>query len=431
MFHRLRSTWPVVVVALFASAVRSQEALPPREVKVLPIFFVPKGESKPTEDQAKQLIKHLEWSQARYGELLPNQATFKIAQTEPRVYQSGRELAFFRNLPKGGKLDFATSVVGELLDDLKYTRYNCPYVLLCVMMNPKDDFPVGGGRPLNGGYNTGGGLVVLSSFALDRIPNFQSTLQHELGHSFGLPHVDVNGYDMKKSDSFMSYNQGHHTNGFKPSSTPGRMIPEDLRGLAFNQRVFPGLRFDPKKDAPQGYTLAEAVPLGPMKIEGQPNGVRVTTKSGEDFGSKVANIVQVNGRIKPSAKTGKVTFDASKMWQSAKSTRGWVAVEVAFPYDVDLTRVTIHSQHSGQHHAAHAARISVQDANGKFTPVANVKLKSADDTASLPLKQGRAVKGQVWTFEFQTGPSGSVTLRGLRFFSGDAELFPPLVPSQP
>jgi hypothetical protein len=293
------------------------------------------------------------------------------------------------------------------------------------MMNPKDDFPNGGGRPLNGGYNTGGGIVVLSSSALDRSPNLQSTLQHEIGHAFGLPHVDVYGYDMKSSDSIMSYNPRHHTNGFLSSPTPGKLIPEDLRGLAFNQRAFPKLRFDPEKDVPQGYAFDERiVPLGKMKIPGQPGGAKVTTESGEMHGSKVANIVQ--GRILPSKKTGKVTFDASTMWHSAKAPTGWVSVQVAFPYEVELTRVAVHSQHSGEHHAAHAVRAALRDSAQEFRVVAEANLKSADDMVTLP-----KTKGRVWRFEFRAGESGVVTLRGLRFFSGDDEVFPPLVPYLP
>ena len=38
--------------------------------------------------------------------------------------------------------------------------------------------------------------------------------------------------------------------------TPGKLIAEDLRALALNQRVFSGLRFDPTKDVPLGYSMA-------------------------------------------------------------------------------------------------------------------------------------------------------------------------------
>jgi hypothetical protein len=189
--------------------------------------------------------------------------------------------------------------------------------------------------------------------------------------------------------------------------------------------VFPKLRFDPSKDVPQGYSLAaRVVPLGPMKIPGQPDGVKVTTDAGEEYGSKVTNIVQ--GQTGPSKKTGKVTFDANTMWHSAKSPTGWAAVKVTFPYEVELTRVAVHSQHSGEYHAAEAIRILVRDSTERFREVARVNLKAADDTVTL-----RKTKGQVWELRFLAGRSGQVVLRGLQFFSGDDELFPPLVPYQP
>ncbi len=421
MINRLSIVWPILAVWLTVGVVRAQDPVPPRSVKVLPIFFVPKGQPGPTDEQAKKLLRHLDWSQSRYRDLLGNQCTFAIAEGKPHVYQAERELAFYRAEPEGG----APQMVGEMLRDLNINRYNCPYVLLLLVMNPKDDFPVGGGRPLNGGVNTGGGVIQLSSFALDRIPNFQSTLQHELGHAFGLPHVDAYGYDMASNDSIMAYNRKHHTKEFTPSETPGKLIAEDLRALALNQRVFPKLRFDPTKDMPSGYSLAgRIVPLGPMKIPGLPDGIKVTTDSGEEFNSKVSNIVQ--GQILPSKKIGAVTYDAKAMWHSAKSTTGWVSVKITFPYEVELTRLAVHSQHSGDYHAAQAVRVSVQDSERRFQAVAKAGLKSIDEMVNLP-----KTKGRVWQFEFQAGESGFVVLRGLQFFFGDDELFPPLVPYQP
>ena len=428
MARRLTFPWAVAVVVFVSGTGRGHEAISPREVKVLPVFFVPKGEPAPTVDQKKRLMQHVEWSRTRYRELLRNQVTFGVAEKEPRVYQSNRPLAFFR-AQTDIHADHAAHQVSELLAELKTNRWRCPYVLLVVTMNPKDDFPVAGGRPLNGGYNTGGGIIQISSFALDHHtwglrdsgPNIQSTLQHELGHGFGLRHVDVYGYDLESNPSIMSYNKTMWTNGFKPSQTPGIMIPEDLRGLALNQRAFAKLQFDPKTDVPQGYSLAaQIVPFGPMEIPGQP-GVKVTTDSGEDFGSKVTHIVQ--GQILESTKTGKVTYDGSKMWASAKSKTGWVAVQVTFPFEVELTRLAVHSQHSGEYHAAHAVCVSVKDSGGRFQPVVKADLQAVDDMVNLP-----KTKGQEWQFEFKADETGIVTLRGLQFFSGDDELFPTLVP---
>lgn len=411
----------VLLIAAASRPAAAQEATAPREVKVLPVFFVPKGELPPTDAQSKKLMRHLEWARTRYREMLGGRDTFAVAEAKPRVYRASEPLAFYRNQAESS----APRVVSELLKDLKLTRYNCPYVLLVVMMNSRDDFPNGGGRPLNGGYNTGGGVIVLSSFNLDRIPYFQSTLQHEIGHGFGLPHVNVYGYDMKASDSLMSYNPRHHTNGFTPSPTPGKLMPEDVRGLALNRRAFPKLQFDPDKDVPPGYAIKERViPLGPMQIPGQPDGIRVRTDSGEDYGSKVDNIVQ--GEIRPSKKTGRVTFDGKVMWQSGKSKTGWVSVDLTFPYEAELTRIAVHSQHSGQYHPAKAVRVSVRGSGGDYGRIAEAELPSVDASVEVP-----KTKGKIWRLEFKADESGAVVIRGLRFFDGEDELFPPLVPYQP
>lgn len=422
MFCRVLVVWSLLALGPGAGSVRAQEALPPRSVKVLPIFFVPKGQDAPTDEQSKRLMKHLEWAQKRYKELLRDQDTFTIAEEKPRVYQSNRELAFYREQKDGA----APYLVDELLTEWKLTRFNCPYVLLVVVMNPKDEFPVGGGRPLNGGINTGGGIIQISTYAMDTLKYFQSTLQHELGHSFGLPHVDVYGYDMKTNDSLMSYNPKHSTKEFTPGEAPAVLIAEDLRALALNRRVFPKLKFDPAKDVPAGYKIAERiVPLGPMKIPNQPDVPKFSTESGEEFGTKVANLA--NGPLGSNKKQkGKVTFDAGTMWQSGKTKTGWVSVEVTFPYEVELTQIAVHSQHSGEYNAARGVRVAVPGAKEQVRQVVQTALKSADEKVPVP-----KTKARVWRFEFAAGESQSVTLRGLRFYSGADELFPPLVPSPP
>jgi hypothetical protein len=395
-----------------------QPAAPPRAISVLPVFFVPTGQPSPSPDQSKRIMRHLKWSQTRYRELLGQKTTFAIAEQKPRVYRSQRPLEFYRPQEKS-----APQVVSELLADLNDNRFNCPFILLVVMMNPKDDFPTPGGRPLNGGYNTGGGIIVASSFTLDHSPYFQSTLQHELGHAFGLQHVDVYGYDMKTNASMMSYDPRHHTKGFTESRRPGKFIPEDRRGLALNTRAFPTFHFDPEKDIPRGYSIAKRiVTFAPMKIPGQPDGPLITTHSGEEYGSKVGNIVQ--GRIAENEKGEKVTFDARTMWHSAKTATGWVAVQIAFPYEVELTRIVVHSQHSGQYHIAKTVRVAVGDNSEHLRPVVDKNLDSADSAVSFP-----TTKGRVWQLDLRADETGEVTLRGLQFFSGEDELFPPLVPT--
>jgi len=68
-----------------------------------------------------------------------------------------------------------------------------------------------------------------------------------------------------------------------------------------------------------------------------------------------------------------------------------------------------------------------EETGGKFRGVVKADLKSVDETVTLP-----KTKGRVWQFEFEAGEDGGcVVLRGLQFFTGDDELFPPLIPYRP
>ena len=383
----------------------------------MPVFLVPEGERPPTLDQKTRLVKHLAWVQEWYRGQLRGRDTFRLASKTPAAVPAKHGLAFYKQQPEGG----APHYVSELLDKAKLHRFNCPYVFVIVIMNPHEDFPTGGGRPLNGGFNTGGGLVMISSFALDRIPNIQSTLRHELGHAFGLPHVDVYGYDMKTNRSVMSYNPGHHTNGFHDSGTPAGLIPENLRDLARNRRCLEKLTFDPGADVPRGEPMSERlIWLGPMEIPGQPNyAIEVTTDSGQTFNSAAKNIV--NKWIRPSQGPA-VTFDPGTMWQSAESSTGWVSLDLTFPFPVTLTKLGLHTQHSGQYHASDRARLEVSS-DGGFREITAKPLERIDAQIAFP-----ETRGQTWRLHLQAGPSKTVVVRGLRFFSASGEIFPPMVP---
>ncbi len=393
------------------------QAVLPKTLSVQPCFVVPRGERRPAEDQMQRLVRHLRWARERYAELLGNRNTFMLTEKDPLIYDSPYNLPFYRGLSSQ-----ANHIAGELLNFTGFNRFSCPLIFFTVVVNHQEDFPGGCGSPYNGGFNTGGGIVLVSSYALDKIPNFQSTVQHELGHAFGLPHVDAYGYDMKTSPSIMSYNLSHHTKDFNPSRTPGEFIPEDIRGLALNQRVFPTLTFDRKKNIPSEYNLhSEIRIIRRMEIIGQPTGIVVRTASGEAFSSKAGNVVQ--NIIKPSMNTGLVSYDAGRMWHSEKSATGWVSLELLFPFTVELTGIGIHTQHSGKYHAAEVVRIFSHTKGEKYSLVKESRLRSVDERVNFTF-----TKTQYLKLDLKAGSSGYVVVRGLQFFSGSEEIFNPLIP---
>ncbi len=393
----------------------AQSPFAARPLEVKPVFFLPRGESAPTPDESRALADHLAWCQKRYREMLGGRDTFTLDNQAPLVYLSRSSLAELKAAPEMG----APRVVGELFEATKSNRLDCPYVFVVVVMNEADNFPAGGGRPFNGGFNTGGGIVILSSFALGKLPNFQSTLQHELGHAFGLPHIDVYGQDMGKSPSIMSYNPSHHTRGMQPSASPGTLVREDLVGLAINRRAFPNLATALAGPEPSRTARPRLVALGPMTVDGQPAyELAIASESGEAFGTKVANLVQ-----KPILPSAGGRFDATAMWQSAPSPVGVATVIVTFPVPVTLTAVGVHSQHTGVYNAADHMQAQVYLRNG-LQLVADSPLQATD--ALVPIAKPTTAK--IWRFSFHAENNKEVTLRGLQFFNRGGELFPPQIP---
>ena len=389
----------------------------PEKVIVRPMIVVPKGQRNPSIADRNLLLKHLRWARKRYREMLGNRSTFEM-EKKVTVFKSKQTLEDFE---AGNAADL---IVEELFEFFKTDRYSCKHIYLTVFMNPKRSFPRGGGRPFNGGVNTGGGIVVISSHAMKKGKNFQSTLQHELGHAFGLLHVDAYGYQMNRNDSIMSYNPAHHTNGFQPSATPGVLIPEDLRVLALNDRAFAGLDFDKKRDVPSKYKMKAMRHLGPMKLTKSARNdlVLVGTDDGSTYGSSIRNIV--HSRIRPSIDRGKIEFDKKTMWHSAKLTNGFAIIRLIFPTPVTLDRIKVYSQHSGKHHGITGASVSAM-VSGKATEVAKVKTDSAE--AELSFFPTKAIK---WEVKCLAGDSQMIVLRGLRFFHGEQELYPQLVPAE-
>ena len=344
--------------------------------------------------------------------MLGNKSTFRI-QKKIETLRSKWTVADFE------KSGAAELLAEELFEELGTNRFSCKYIFVAVFVNSEKKFPKGRGRPFNGGINTGGGIVTLSYHAL-KSQNFQSTLQHELGHAFGLSHVNMYGYDMKRNESIISYNPNHHTNKLKPSRTPGILIPEDIRVLALNDRVFEGLDYDEERQAPQGYDLKEIRHLGPLDL---PNHrmIEVETSSGETFSSSVKNIVHM--RIKPSIDRGEIEFDSKSMWHSAKQKDRVSSVKLKFPQAIELNRIKVYSQHSGKSHEVTSVKVSTIGKESETTEIGMSDVDFPDGEIAFD-----KTESQLWKLDFTAGKSGSVVIRGLRFFNGEQEFYPPLVP---
>jgi hypothetical protein len=400
-----------------AFSAEAKHLIESRRISVLPIFFVPRGENQPTQQQKELLQKHLLIARERYNVMLKQRDTFSIAHVEPQIVAGKRQLSFYRKQTE--KKNPPNYILSELLDYLKTDRHHCSYVLLIVVMNSHDLYPYGGGIPINAGTNTGGGYVELSSYRLDNGPGFQSTLQHELGHGFGLPHSDTYGFDMKNHISIMSYNDKHVWKGFTPPENQGILAPEDLRLLALNKLIFPDFYFSEEKDVPDGYKLPGTLIClyPPVKLPNKPDyKIKVTTSSGATAGTSISNLI-------PTLISKPDAFDDKAMWISGEAdANGWVSLVVEFPNRETMNRIISCTQHGGKYNMAEAIRIEVFE-NNTYRSVIQKELKNPDELVEFP-----TASGSLWRLWFKAGESRKVTIRGLEFFDGNVQLYPQLWP---
>jgi hypothetical protein len=419
--HRpiLHAAVTLLLIFCFSETASAQKAaasrnhyFPPEHISVMPVVFTPKGEKTPDRELDAVVLRHLKWTQRRYGELLGT--TYEIENKVRRV-RGAKTLEEYRKRDGDAVMDFAA----ELLKEFGYSRFNCPHIFLIVVVNPKDDWPLGVGCVFNGGYNTGGGATMMSTDAFVKKPNAQSTLEHELGHTFGLPHVSSYGIEMNGNNpSMMSYNPAHWSRGFEPSLQPATFIPEDIRGLALNDRAIPNLEFSATKDVPADYKLFwTPMPFGAIKLEGQPDyAIEVKSNAGAAFNSKLESCVVGHLRSSPGPT---LYYDGGSMWHS-EPVEGNITLELTFPFPVELTRIRLYSGHSGQYHPVKAFSVSVPTATGSQNSLANHEMKSFDGEATFP-----ATESQQWHLEMTPSESKTVVLRGLRFYSGKTEIFSP------
>jgi hypothetical protein len=240
---------------------------PPLLITIMPVFFIPAGERRPTEDQISRFMRHLQIAQGWYKNALSDGDTFTIARDFPEIIQGRHPISYYKDARER-----VCRLTGEILDHFRVNRYNCSFIFACIIMNSKEDWPTAGGTPFNGGVNLGGGRAFMSSFILDKCKFFQGVCMHELGHSFGLVHPNVYGLDMTTCRSIMAANVAFDGwSGFNPPSKPNILLPEDIRLLSWNNRVFPNIIFDPSKDVPSGYAIARPTFLIPLEIEGHPS----------------------------------------------------------------------------------------------------------------------------------------------------------------
>ena len=254
-------------VLVLSSRGFGEDYRPPKEVKVLPVFFVAKGESPPTEQQDGQP------SEARD---LGANAVQADAQG-PRHVRAGRGQA--AGLPRRTRRRLLSRAVGGggAADRRR--------VAATLQVQPLQlPFDIRGGRDesarrLSGRRRTPvqrrHQYAAAASWKCRRTGWTEPRISSRRCNTSwamlsGCPTSTCTATTWRRIRRSCRTTRRITRDGFKPSKTPGILIAEDIRALALNRRVFPRLRFDPKTDVPQGYTMQKIVTLGPMDIPGHP-----------------------------------------------------------------------------------------------------------------------------------------------------------------
>lgn len=415
-----RSVLSLLLLSLTASetVLALEEDDFPMRVSVLPLFFVPRGQPSPTQAQIDKLQKHIKITQQRYREMLGGRDTFEIAEMQPHIVRHRLSLPALKKAV--AKHQLSAYMLSQLFAKYRVNRFNCPYIFLVVIMNPQEAWPTASGRTINLGFNGGGGIVSLSSNKLDAEKSLlQGSIQHELGHALGLVHVDSYGYDQRANKSIMSYNKRNYWTNYTPPKEPGILIPEDIRALAMNKRVFPNLYFDPEHDVPEGYRLcSKIIRLSfDTKIPGQkPYQIKLSTNSGEANDTKAGNVVHTFMKENRKTRNG-IGLVANNMWMSGKTENVWIDLQLDFPIAVRMNRICVHSQCGGTNYPVMALR--VESNTRGFVEVARREKPLADEEYI----SFNEIKAKQWRLLFLPGDSRQVVIRGLRFYSSQGEFF--------
>jgi hypothetical protein len=435
---------------------------PGTRLSVKPVVFYPQGVPHDGRWSGTWLTM-LAAARKKYHQMLKARDTFAL---DPKVLEvdgllsiseylalTHREGELVLTRPPGHiKPNGILSIVAEVMHHpffAAHSRYDLPYVLPILVVDPHGQWPSTGGHNLNGGVNRGAGIAVISS-QFDGQKKLLSTLLHELGHAFGLTHVwervwikgyamDVGVYecyyDRWRSPSIMSYNERNHTNSVGVARIPGALIADDIDTLTFNRLAFPELTFDPKTDFdhPHGKSASDCPPHDKklrkmadspwdMSIMQPTSLVWFYSESGSADGTHPGQLNDNTRRYIAANSGGEPWIEIKQhAWLSQKAAAdSWATLEMTFPIPVTVDRAIVYTGHSGGKHRAKDIQIKVKQGNGAFKTISTAIAVPAD--AAVQFKPATA---RVWQLRLGTGTSGQVAVRGVRAFHGDREWFPP------
>ncbi|MEM6997236.1 MAG: hypothetical protein AAF721_42420 [Myxococcota bacterium] len=452
--------------------VPSDHFTPPPKLAVLPVIVIPSDQQSAVGDLAlasNNFGVSLQIARRKYETMLHrdkhDRGTFTLASwneaagiattvgsstqaVEPMVVEIDETAAEVAGQYFSEDYSFA----GAVLDAAGCVQATCPFVFaISVVGDPFFQGSVNreGGRKMNHGLNNAGGVAFFNyeagplgiSEATTNV-TFQSTLLHELGHAFGLPHIFAycggscpDTHAASESPSIMSYNIdnqirgcGYPNRSSAPcaypgdavvDALPGTLIAEDIRVLDHNDRGFPQLDWVIALDGDVTYrgTAVENTDLGDHTT------VDMTTPHQGD-GSPPTVLIGDKGQSMLEFFEGENNL---RMWRSEwVGNNGWATVHVSLPDTLKLHRVDVYSGYASGSAMMTGARLrrgrTTVDERLFTGPVGNSHLSSPAGTL-----------GSSFDIDVRAGGTGLVVVRAIRLFGevdGEiVEVYPSVEPT--
>ncbi|MTB52096.1 M66 family metalloprotease [Lewinella sp. W8] len=428
---------------------------PETRVRVWPVVLYTKGTSPNRFWSGEWMAYHLA-AREKFREMLKHRDTFELVEdvlplngrfTGSEYFNYCYMTGASRRVPACSR--GAETILAEVLADeaanpgRQYSRWNVPYVFSVLIVDDAQMYGFkAGARSINGTWNRGGGIGIFAAHILSADQDFASTLVHELGHAFGLPHTEDRAkafgrlippqvrdcyYDQDCSRSIMSYDLSNRSNSKDPAQIPGSLLGDDREDLAKNKLVFPDFTFFPDQDydtpackrgCPPHDGISRSINQGSMNL------FRCYTTSKETHGSSITNLDDHYSSRRIAANNAATGFRADTMWHSGPANElGWVSFEVTFALPVLLNRIQVYTEHSGQHHAAAAMQLEYLNAANTFEVLGQEAIPGANWAISFSPQQTHR-----WKIALRAGGSGRVVVRGIRFFLNEEEVFAPVTP---